>query len=115
MNPISSASAGLNLNTSFVDPSPQIQPAGATNGAGATTSPVSAAAGFTQALSSAIGSVAGLQQNADQAAAGLAMNNGTDISQAMIAMEQASLGMNMAVTVRDKAVEAYQTLINMQM
>jgi len=71
--------------------------------------------GFTQSLVNAIGSVSGLQTNADQAVSGLALNNGTDISQAMIAMEQASLGMSLAVQVRDKAVEAYQTLMNMQM
>jgi flagellar hook-basal body complex protein FliE len=69
---------------------------------------------FTQSLVNAIGNVNNLQGNADQAVAGLATNNGTDIHTAMIAMEQASLGMHLAVQVRDKAVEAYQTLMNMQ-
>ena len=48
-------------------------------------------------------------------AAGVAANNGTDIHTAMIAMDQASLSMQLAVQVRDKGVEAYQTLLNMQM
>jgi flagellar hook-basal body complex protein FliE len=69
---------------------------------------------FTQSLVNAIGSLSGLQVNADQAVAGLATGNGTDIQTAMIAMEQASLGTHLAVQVRDKAVEAYQTLMNMQ-
>lgn len=77
--------------------------------------PVPAATGFSQALTSAIGSISGLQNTADQAVSGLALNQGVDIHQAMIAMEQASLGMQMAVQVRDKAVESYQSLINMQM
>ena len=69
---------------------------------------------FTQSLVNAVGNLSGLQANADQAVAGVATNNGTDIQTAMIAMEQASLGTHLAVQVRDKAVEAYQTLMNMQ-
>ena|SRR5579883_1308610 len=76
---------------------------------------VAASGGFTQALTDAVGSISGLQANADQAVAGLALNQGVDIHQAMIAMDQASLGISLATTVRDKAVEAYQTLMNMQM
>jgi flagellar hook-basal body complex protein FliE len=66
-------------------------------------------------LTSAVGGISGLQNTADQAVGGLALNQGVDISQAMLAMDQASLGMQLAVSVRDKAVEAYQSLINMQM
>lgn len=76
---------------------------------------VASGSGFTQLLTNAIGSLSGLQTNADQAVAGLATNQGVDIHQAMLAMDQASLGMSLAVQVRDKAVESYQTLINMQM
>ncbi len=70
---------------------------------------------FAQSLTDAIGSVSGLQTNADTAMSTLALGGGTDIHQAMIAMQQASLGMHLAVQVRDKAVESYQTLMNMQM
>jgi len=70
---------------------------------------------FAQSLTDAIGSVSGLQTNADTAMSALALGGGTDIHQAMIAMQQASLGMRLAVQVRDKAVESYQTLMNMQM
>lgn len=85
--------------------------------AGAPATPAgtaTAGANFTQSLTDAIGSLAGLQQNADAAVAGVATGQGTDIHQAMIAMQQASLGMSLATQVRDKAVEAYQSLINMQ-
>jgi flagellar hook-basal body complex protein FliE len=87
----------------------------AAGAAGAATNPVGAASAFTQSLTDAVGSLSGLQSTADAATAGVAMNNGLDIHQAMIAMEQASMGMRLAVQVRDKAVEAYQTLMNMQM
>lgn len=79
------------------------------------TAQVGAGTMFSRALTSAVSSLAGLQANADQAVSGLALNNGVDIHQAMIAMEQASLGMHLAVQVRDKAVESYQTLMNMQL
>lgn len=84
-------------------------------GAAAGASPVGTAGAFTQSLTDAIGSLSGLQATADAATAGAALNNGLDIHQAMIAMQQASLGMQLATQVRDKAVEAYQTLMNMQM
>jgi flagellar hook-basal body complex protein FliE len=114
VNPISTLS-GLNMSSAYIDPTQQVQPTGGAGSTAQTGSPVSTASAFTQALSGAISSISGLQQNADQAIAGVATNNGTGIDQAMIAMEQASLGMKMATTVRDKAVEAYQSLINMQM
>jgi flagellar hook-basal body complex protein FliE len=76
---------------------------------------VASSGSFAQSLVNAVGSLSGLQANADTATTGLALNQGTDIHQAMIAMEQASLGMHLAVQVRDKAVEAYQSLANMQM
>jgi flagellar hook-basal body complex protein FliE len=88
-----------------------ITSSGGTGDAGAASS----GSQFTQSLVNAIGSLSGLQANADQAVASLATNGGTDIHTAMIAMEQASLGTHLAVQVRDKAVEAYQTLMNMQL
>lgn len=109
-------SSAISTDGSLSLPSPLLgDVTGATTGAAQVGDPAAAASGFTQALTDAIGSVAGLQTNADQAVAGLALNQGVDIHQAMIAMEQASLGMQMAVEVRDKAVEAYQSLANMQM
>jgi flagellar hook-basal body complex protein FliE len=75
----------------------------------------SAGAAFTQAITDAIGNLSGAQNNADAAVAGVAANNGTDIHTAMIAMDQASLSMQLAVQVRDKGLEAYQTMLNMQM
>lgn len=79
------------------------------------TGSASAGAAFTQSITDAIGSLSGAQNNADAAVAGVADNNGTDIHTAMIAMDQASLSMQLAVQVRDKGIEAYQTMLNMQM
>jgi len=112
MNPISTTSSIIGSGANGLNTAPL---GGATSAAGAAANPVGAASAFTQSLTDAIGSLSGLQNTADAAASGVAMNNGLDIHQAMIAMEQASMGMRLAVQVRDKAVEAYQTLMNMQM
>ena len=119
MTPIFNLPPIIDASGQFVDPT--LNPtAGVTPGAGAGASAtpdgsVGASDSFAQTLTNAIGSLSGLQTNADQATAGLALNQGVDIHQAMIAMQQASLGMSLAVQVRDKAVEAYQSLLNMQM
>ncbi len=103
------------ISTPYTTPitTPQTPSISSTSGVGG-TSAVSTGSQFTQSLVNAVGDLSGLQTNADAAVAGLATNNGTDIQTAMIAMEQASLGTHLAVQVRDKAVEAYQTLMNMQ-
>ena len=106
--------AGGQLVDPTLNPTAGVTP-GTAAGATAPNGTVGTADSFAQTLTNAIGSLSGLQTNADQAAAGLALNQGVDIHQAMIAMQQASLGMSLAVQVRDKAVEAYQSLLNMQM
>ena len=113
MNPISDLSS---LFQSALGPSsiPSL-PTDLTTPAPTANGSVSSAAAFTQTLTDAIGSLSGAQNNADAAIAGVATNNGTDIHAAMIAMDQATLSMQLAVQLRDKGVEAYQTLLNMQM
>jgi flagellar hook-basal body complex protein FliE len=114
MNPVSATNLSPFLNTVGTDTT--VQTPAAPSAAGTPgAAQAGAGANFMQSLTDAIGRLNGLQTNADQAVAGLALNQGVDIDQAMIAMEQASLGMHYAVQVRDKAVEAYQTLMNMQM
>jgi flagellar hook-basal body complex protein FliE len=99
----------------YTSPITATQPAAVPSATGSAGAGAASSGGqFTQSLVNAIGSLSGLQANADQAVASLATNGGTDIHTAMIAMEQASLGTHLAVQVRDKAVEAYQTLMSMQ-
>ncbi len=119
MNPISTIPPIIDSTGALVDPR---NFGGALSGGAlgsVPTAPVNGTVGsagsFGQALTDAVGSLSGLQDNANQAVAGLAANQGVDIHQAMLAMDQASLGMSLAVQVRDKAVESYQTLLNMQM
>ena len=114
MNPIQDLSS-LFQSAALGSSSIPSLPADLTTPAPTANGSASAAAAFTQNLVDAIGGLSGAQNNADTAIAGVATNNGTDIHTAMIAMDQAQLSMQLAVQLRDKGVEAYQTLLNMQM
>jgi flagellar hook-basal body complex protein FliE len=117
VNPISNIPSLLQSVVSGATSLPSVPalPTDSTSTLQPATGTASAGAAFTQAITDAIGSLSGAQDNADAAVAGVADGSGTDIHTAMIAMDQASLSMQLAVQVRDKGIEAYQSLLNMQM
>jgi flagellar hook-basal body complex protein FliE len=90
-------------------PTPPAAPGSSTTGAAAGTS----AGGFGGALTSAIDALNASQVQADQAAQSLAGGDG-DIAGAMIATEKASLQLQFAFAVRNKAISAYQQIMAMQ-
>lgn len=69
---------------------------------------------FGSLLRDAIGSVQNLEAQASQATEGLLRGDGVDIHTAMIATQKADLAFEMALSVRNKAVAAYQQMMNMQ-
>jgi flagellar hook-basal body complex protein FliE len=69
---------------------------------------------FGSLLRDAIGSVQNLEAQASQATEGLLRGDGVDIHTAMIATQKADLAFEMALSVRNKAVAAYQQIMNMQ-
>lgn len=71
-------------------------------------------AGFADALSGAVDKLDALQQQASSAAQSLATGQATDVAGVVDAVERASLSLQLAVQVRDKAVDAYQELFRMQ-
>lgn len=73
-----------------------------------------AGASFGDVLSKAVGNLDGLQQKADSAMLKLASGQPIEMHQAMMAMEEASLGMQFALQVRTKVIEAYQEVMRMQ-
>jgi flagellar hook-basal body complex protein FliE len=75
---------------------------------------VAAPAPFAGLLTDAIGQVDQLQQQASSAVTGLMTGAGVDVHQAMIATEKADMAFEMALAVRNKAVQAYQQVIGMQ-
>jgi flagellar hook-basal body complex protein FliE len=55
-----------------------------------------------------------LENQAHAAVAGLMAGSGVDVHQAMIATEKASMAFELALGVRNHAVQAYQQVIGMQ-
>jgi len=84
--------------------SPTISPGG-TSGQGAP---------FSDLLTDAVSQVDQLESQARSAVTGLMTGNGVDVHQAMIATEKADMSFEMALAVRNKAVQAYQQVLGMQ-
>jgi flagellar hook-basal body complex protein FliE len=77
-------------------------------GATATASP------FADLMTDAVGQVDKLDTQAHAAVAGLMSGSGVDVHTAMIATQKASMAFELALAVRNKAVQAYQSVIGMQ-
>lgn len=71
--------------------------------------------GFGQVLSQAMSGLNNLQTSADQAATALAHGNSADLATAVVAAEKANLGLQLAVEVRNRALAAYQQIMQLQM
>ncbi|WP_434511459.1 flagellar hook-basal body complex protein FliE [Desulfitobacterium sp. AusDCA] len=74
-----------------------------------------ASSDFGQFLSDALNQVDALQKTADAASIGLATGQIQDIHTVMIALQKASLSLNMTVEARNKVLDAYQEIMRMQM
>ncbi len=55
-----------------------------------------------------------LEQQAQAAVTGLMTGSGVDVHQAMIATQKANMAFELALAVRNKAVQAYQSVMGMQ-
>jgi|SRR5664279_5032849 len=69
---------------------------------------------FGSSLRDAVANVQQLETQASTAAEGLMRGDGVDIHTAMIATQKADLAFQLALSVRNKAVSAYQTLMGLQ-
>jgi len=88
---------------------------GSVGSAGAANAGQQAAAGsFGGALSNALSSLEQTQANATNASQGLATGQLSDPTQAVTAVENASLSMDLASQIRDKLVSAETTIFNTQ-
>ena len=81
---------------------------GAVSAAGATETP------FASLMTDAIGQVNELSSQAKTAVDGLMSGSGVDVHQAMIATEKAGMAFELTLAVRNKAVQAYQSVLGMQ-
>lgn len=69
---------------------------------------------FSGLMTDAIGQVSKLEDQAHTAVDGLMSGSGVDVHEAMIASQKASMAFELALSVRNKAVQAYQQVIGMQ-
>lgn len=69
---------------------------------------------FGDLLSSAVNEVDRLQDQARTAVESLMTGSGVDVHQAMIATEKADMAFELTLAVRNKAVQAYQQVMQMQ-
>jgi len=77
--------------------------------------PVETAGGnFGELLHSALNRVGTLQSEADRAVEDLTFGRQTDIHSTMIAVEKAGIAMELALQIRNKLLNAYETLMRQQ-
>ncbi|HMG85620.1 MAG TPA: flagellar hook-basal body complex protein FliE [Terracidiphilus sp.] len=69
---------------------------------------------FADLLTDAVSNVGNLEDQARHAVDGLMAGSGVDVHQAMIASEKASMAFEMALAVRNKAIQSYQSVMSMQ-
>jgi len=72
------------------------------------------AAPFSDLFTDSVGQVNQLEEQASKAVTGLMSGTGVDVHRAMIATEKASMAFELSLAVRNKAVQAYQSVIGMQ-
>jgi len=69
---------------------------------------------FGELLQSALDRVGTLQSEADRAVENLTLGRDTDIHSTMIAVEKAGIAMELALQIRNKLLNAYETLMRQQ-
>jgi flagellar hook-basal body complex protein FliE len=69
---------------------------------------------FSRLFSDAIGDVGALEDQAHTAVGGLMRGTGVDVHQAVIAMQKVDMAFELALSVRNKAMQAYQSVMGMQ-
>lgn len=83
------------------------------NGTGATSAPQGANTEFGNSIANALDSLQGADSKSDSLAAQMAVGQG-NISDYMIAANEAEIATQMTVAVRNKAVDAYNQIMQMQ-
>jgi flagellar hook-basal body complex protein FliE len=102
---------GISISNAITGMAGDWPPAEGVGGAGGAKG---AAAPFAGLLKNAIQGAQGLENKAAGTVEGLMTGQGVDVHQAMIATEKADLSFEMALAVRNKAVAAYQQVMQMQ-
>ena len=79
-----------------------------------TTATVATPAPFADLLEEAVGQVQKLEDQANSSIEGLISGKGVDVHEVMIASQEASMGFELVLSLRNKALAAYQQVMGMQ-
>src|ERR1035437_10095178 len=104
----------MNPMTAAAQAFPVFSGAGAETAASSTVGSGASPTPFSDLLTDAVGQVNQLENQAHAAVTGLMTGPGGDVHQAIIAPQKASMAFELALAVRNKAVQAYQSVIGMQ-
>jgi flagellar hook-basal body complex protein FliE len=69
---------------------------------------------FGDLLKDAVSRVNQLEEQARMAVDGLMTGSGVDVHQALVASEKANMAFELALAVRNKAIQSYQSVMSMQ-
>ena len=83
-------------------------------GEGPAAAPAAGGAGFGDMLAGQVDNLQSLQTDAAAQSQALATGQAADASEVVMAVERAQLSMQLAATVRDKSVEAFQEIFRTQ-
>jgi flagellar hook-basal body complex protein FliE len=83
-------------------------------GAAGAAQPAGGGSGFGSALTDQLGKLEGIQDQASQASQALATGQAKDPEAVVMAVERAQLSMQLASTLRNKAVEAFNDVFHTQ-
>lgn len=97
-----------------INPISQIGSETAMKSAGTGEGAQKASADFAKFFNDALSEIDALQSKADSASLELATGQVQDLSEVMVALEKANLSLSLAVTTRDKVLEAYNQIMRMQ-
>jgi flagellar hook-basal body complex protein FliE len=86
-----------------------VSPAGVAGG-----TPNVGGSGFANLLSQKLGGVVDLQNEADSASQAVATGASSDLAGATVAVEKASIAIDLVSAIRNKAIDAYQDVMRMQ-
>jgi flagellar hook-basal body complex protein FliE len=98
----------------FISPVGGVAPTTAASAIQATSATRSSGDGFASALGSAVDGLQAQQGTSDQLALQAVTGNLTDIHDATIAAARAEVTMQLAATLRNKAVDAFNEIMRMQ-
>jgi flagellar hook-basal body complex protein FliE len=102
------------INAVAVTPDAETSASGAASLLQAGEQQTAAPAPFSDLIADTVGQVSQLEQQANAAVSGLMTGTGVDVHQAMIATEKANMAFELALAVRNKAIQAYQSVMGIQ-